>query len=175
MTTNLTKHVEKMPITLLLVGVMAAGLQNTKAQGRDNSSAQAKPGGVEQRLMQMERNWGKAIVERKIAKIREILAPDVLLTTPDGTVQSLDDDLAELQSGAFTAELYDSFDMKVKLYGDCAAVVTGRTKLKGKYKGQDVQDQFRWTDTFVTRKGRWQIVASQATSVPKTEQKARKD
>jgi hypothetical protein len=33
--------------------------------------------------------------------------------------------------------------MKVKLYGDCA-VVTGKTKLKGKYKGEDVQDQFRW-------------------------------
>jgi ketosteroid isomerase-like protein len=157
---------EKLLITLLLVCIMAARLQNTKAQGADNSAAQAKPGGVEQRLMQMERNWGKAIVERKIAKIREILAPDVLLTTPYGTVQSLDDDLAELPSGAFTAELYDSFDMKGKLYGDCAAVVTGRTKLKGKYKDEDVQGQFRWTNTFVRRKGRWQIIASQATSVP---------
>ena len=167
MTTNLRKHVKIMLITLLL-GVMAAGLQNTKAQATDSSAA--KSGGVEQLLMQMERNWGKAIVDRKIAKIREIVAPDVLLTTPEGTVQSLEDDLAELQSGAFIAELYDSYDMKVKLYGDCA-VVTGRTKLKGKYKGQDVQDQFRWTDTFVRRKGRWQIVASQATPVPKTEQK----
>lgn len=120
--------------------------------------------------MQMERNWAKAIVERNIAKVREIVAADAVLTTPDGTVQSLDDDLAELQSGAFTAELYDSFDMRVKLYGDCA-VVTGKTKLKGKYNGENVQDQFRWTDTFVKRKGRWQVVASQATPLPKTEQR----
>src|SRR5215470_6840205 len=169
MRTNLREHVKQMLITLLL-GVAAAGLQNTKAQVTDSGAAQAKSGSVDQLLMQMERNWGKAIVDRKIAKIREIVAADVSLTTPDGTVQSLDDDLAELQSGAFTAELYDSFDMKVKLYGDCA-VVTGRTKVKAKYKGEDVQDQFRWTDTFVRRKGRWQIVASQATPVPKTEPK----
>jgi len=141
-----------------------------QTQARDSGAAQVKSGSVEQLLMRMERNWGEAIVQRNIGKIREIVAPDVLLTTPDGTVQSLGDDLAELQSGAFSAELYDSFDMKVKLYGDCA-VVTGRTKLKGKYKGEEVQDQFRWTDTFVRRKGRWQIVASQATSVAKSEQK----
>ena len=169
MTATLRKHVEKMLITLLL-GIMTAALQTSKAQARDSGAAQAKSGSVEQLLMQMERNWGEAIVQRNIAKIREIVAPDVLLTTPDGTAQSLDDDLAELQSGAFTADLYDSFDMKVKLYGDCA-VVTGRTNLKGKYKGEEVQDQFRWTDTFVRRKGRWQIVASQATLVFKTEPK----
>jgi len=157
-------------LVTLLLGGLAAGLQNCKAQATDRSTAQAKSGNVEQLLMQMERNWGKAIVDRNVVKIREIVAPDVLLTTPDGTVQSLDDDLAELRSGAFTAELYNSFDMKVKLYGDCA-VVTGRTNLKGKYKGEEVQDQFRWTDTFVRRKGRWQIVASQATLVLKTEPK----
>jgi hypothetical protein len=60
-------------------------------------------------LCRSQRSWGNAIVERDIAKIRQIVAPDVVLTTPDGTVQSLDDDLAELQSGAFTAELYDFF------------------------------------------------------------------
>lgn len=154
----------------LLMGVVSLGLQNSKAQTAESSAAQAKSGSVEQFLMQMERNWAKAIVERNIAKVREIVAADAVLTTPDGTVQSLDDDLAELQSGAFTAELYDSFDMRVKLYGDCA-VVTGKTKLKGKYNGENVQDQFRWTDTFVKRKGRWQVVASQATPLPKTEQR----
>lgn len=154
----------------LLMGVVSLGLQNSKAQTAESSAAQAKSGSVEQFLMQMERNWAKAIVERNVAKVREIVAADAVLTTPDGTVQSLDDDLAELQSGAFTAELYDSFDMRVKLYGDCA-VVTGKTKLKGKYNGENVQDQFRWTDTFVKRKGRWQVVASQATPLPKTEQR----
>ena len=166
---NLRKHVGEMLITLLM-GFVALGLQNSKAQTAESGAAQAKSGSVEQFLMQMERNWAKAIVERNVAKIREIVAADVILTTPDGTVQSLDDDLAELQSGAFTAELYDSFDMRVKLYGDCA-VVTGKTKLKGKYNGENVQDQFRWTDTFVKRRGRWQVVASQATPLPKTEQR----
>ena len=159
------KHVSEMFVTLL-VSAIAVGLQNSKTWAAKSGTDQPKSGSVEQLLMQMERDWGKAIVDRNIVKIREIVAADVVLTTPDGTVQSLDDDLAELKSGAFTAELYDSLDMKVKLYGDCA-VVTGKTRLKGKYKGEDVQDQFRWTDTFVRRKSHWQIVASQATLLPK--------
>ena len=157
-------------LVTLLIGVTTVGLQDSRAQTAENSAAKAKSRSVEQFLMQMERNWAKAIVERDVAKIREIVAADVMLTTPDGTVQSLDEDLAEMQSGAFTAELYDSFDMRVKLYGDCA-VVTGKTKLKGKYNGEDVQEQFRWTDTFVKRKGRWQVVASQATPLPKVEKR----
>ena len=84
-----------------LLGIMAAALQTSKAQATDSGAAQVKSSSVEQLLMQMERNWGEAIVHRNIAKIREIVAPDVLLTTPEGTVQSLGDDLAELQSGAF--------------------------------------------------------------------------
>jgi ketosteroid isomerase-like protein len=164
------KHVAEIFVTLL-VGAMAVGLQNSKTWVANSGTDQAKSGTVERLLMQMERDWGKAIVDRNIAKIREIVAADVVLTTPDGTVQSLDDDLAELKSGAFTAELYDSLDMEVKLYGDCAAVLTGKTSLKGKYKGEDVQDQFRWTDTFVRRKSRWQIVASQATLLPKADPK----
>jgi hypothetical protein len=47
----------------------------------------------------MEREWAKAIIDRNTAKIREILAPDMVLTTPDGTVQNLDDDLADWNQG----------------------------------------------------------------------------
>ena len=55
MTTNLRKHVEKMLITLLL-SIMAAALQTSKAQATDTGAAQANSGSVEQLLMQMERN-----------------------------------------------------------------------------------------------------------------------
>jgi ketosteroid isomerase-like protein len=161
------RHIQEIVI-VLLIGILAVRPQNSTAQTTDSGAPQS--GRVEELLMQMERDWGKAILERDVAKIRQILSPDVVLATPDGTVQSLDDDLTELQSGGFSTELYDSFDMRVKLYGDCA-VVTGKTTLRGKYKGEDVQDEFRWTDTFVRRNGRWQIVASQATTLPQAEQK----
>jgi len=85
----------------LLTGTVAVGLQNSKAKTADSGTAQPKSGSVGQLLMQIERDWWKAIIGRNIAKIREIVAPDVVLTTPDGSVQSLDDDVAELKSGSF--------------------------------------------------------------------------
>ncbi len=121
---------------------------------------------VADHLMQMERDWAKAITARDTARIKEMVAPEATITTPDGTMQTRDEDLAELASGAFTAELFDVSDMKVRVYGSCA-VVTGKTMMKGKYNGEPIDDQFRWTDTFVLRNGTWQIVASQATPIPK--------
>ena len=64
---------------------MAVGLQNSKTWAANSGTDQPKSGTVEQLLMQMERDWGRAIVDRNIVKIREIVAADVVLTTPDGT------------------------------------------------------------------------------------------
>jgi hypothetical protein len=44
-------------------------------------------------------------------------------------------------------------------------VVTYGTTDKGSYKGKDISGNYRWTDVFVKRNGRWQIVAGQGTRV----------
>ena len=69
MAVNLRKQVGKMLVTLLTGGVVL-GLQNSNSEAAENSAAQAKAGSVEQFLMQMERNWAKAIVERNVANRR---------------------------------------------------------------------------------------------------------
>jgi hypothetical protein len=66
---------------------------------------------VERVLLQMERDWAKAIVARDPAKIREIVAPDFVLTTPEAILSDRESDLAELISGEFTVESYDTVDM----------------------------------------------------------------
>jgi hypothetical protein len=37
--------------------------------------------------------------------------------------------------------------------------------MKGTYKGQDLSGNCRFTDTWVKRNGKWQVVASQYTKV----------
>ncbi len=54
--------------------------------------------------------------------------------------------------------------MKVQVHGD-AAVVTYRSTDKGSYKGNDLSGQYRWTDVFVKRNGRWQAIAGHGTRV----------
>lgn len=157
------------PAVLALLIVFPAALSSQQRSAPLHvppTNAKAKNDAVIHLLMKMEREWAKAIVTADAGKIRQILSPEITLTTPEGNIENREDDLAELVRGEFKAEIFDAFDMQVKVYGDCA-VATGRTNVKGTYKGQIVHEQFRWTDTFVKRKGRWWIVASQATPIAK--------
>jgi hypothetical protein len=53
---------------------------------------------------------------------------------------------------------HDVDEMKMMLY-DKTAVVTGRVTAKRMVKGAQVTGQSRFTDVFVYRQGRWQLVA----------------
>jgi ketosteroid isomerase-like protein len=59
---------------------------------------------------------------------------------------------------------YDVDDMKVMLYGK-TAVVTGRSTLKGTNKGVAWTSQSRFTDVFVWRDNRWQLVAGHSSRI----------
>jgi len=56
-------------------------------------------------------------------------------------------------------------DMRVRLFGE-AAVVTGRSRFKGGFQGKPFDIRCRFTDIWVRRNGRWQIVSSQNTAIP---------
>ena len=45
-------------------------------------------------------------------------------------------------------------------------MAAGTNTLKGTYKGQDISGKYRFTDTWVKRNGKWQVVAWQATRIP---------
>ena len=59
---------------------------------------------------------------------------------------------------------YDVDDMNVRLY-DKTAVVTGRVTTKRLVKGQAMTSQSRFTDVFVWRDGRWQLVAGHSSRI----------
>jgi hypothetical protein len=51
----------------------------------------------------------------------------------------------------------------VKIYQD-AAVVTGLAKWGFKYKGNEVNQERRYTHTYIKQNGQWRIVAQQISS-----------
>jgi hypothetical protein len=84
----------------------------------------------------------------------------------DGTIMTKAQSLADLKSGedAYTSAVGDEW--KVRVYGD-AAVVLSRETVKEQYKGKDVSGQYRFTDTWIKKAGRWQCVASAGTKIAK--------
>jgi ketosteroid isomerase-like protein len=55
-------------------------------------------------------------------------------------------------------------DVRVRFVGG-VAIVTGRTRATGSYRGQSGTATLRFTDVFTRRDGRWQIVVSHGSTV----------
>jgi len=121
--------------------------------------AQQKSGSAEQELLKLEQDWTNANVKADVAFLDRILADDWTAADQDGTVYNKTQFLASMKSGQDVISSLATDDMKVRVYGD-AAVVTGRNTGKEVLKGKDISGQYRWTDTWVKKAGRWQCVAS---------------
>ena len=121
--------------------------------------AQTQAESVEQELIKLENDWEQAFYKRDIAFGDRFLADDYIGTEEKGIVMTKAQELEDLKSGVHLSASGVQDDVKVRVYGD-AAVVTGRTTVKGQYKGKEFTSRYRWTDTFIKRDGRWQCVAS---------------
>ncbi len=120
--------------------------------------ARPKSGSAEQELIRLEKEWGDAEVKRDAAFFDWIMADDFIGTGSAGNVYNKAQDIANLKSGedAITSAVLD--EMEVRVYGD-AAVVTYHSTEKGQFKGKDYSVEYRWTDTWINKAGRWQCLA----------------
>jgi len=124
---------------------------------------------TKQELTQIEREIGRANIDRNYNYFDRIEAEEFIFTGENGSITTKKEDLAGLKEAAnpdYKLEAYDVDDVKVTLY-DQVAVVTGRVTTKAKFKGADVTKQTRFTDVFVWRDRRWQIAAGHSSRIRK--------
>ena len=95
-----------------------------------------------------------------------MLTADYVETGADGDLVTKSEMLAGLRSGASKFEIFKVEDMKVHVHGD-AAVVIGKGTVKGTLNGRPIDEQDRFTDTWVKHDGRWMAAATQVTRIPK--------
>jgi len=158
--------VKQMPFVLalwLVVTPLAYGQTPEKKPGPAPASKSADAS-VEQTLTKIEHDSLAAILKRDLVAFGKIFADDAVLVTPDGSMQTKAQLLADLKSGDLVLESSAISDLKVRAFGD-AAVVTYITTDKGKYKKQDISGRYRWTDVFVRRGGNWLLVAGHGTPI----------
>lgn len=119
---------------------------------------------VRQNLMRMEHEGSEAMLKGNTAIMERDTADSFTFTGPDGATSTKAEGINSIKNGDLKFESSTMSDMKVMQYGD-SAVVTYTTTDKGTYKGQDISGTYRWTDVWVKRDGKWQIVAGQGTPV----------
>lgn len=123
-------------------------------------------GETEKELIRLQNEWATARIKGDVAFLENLYAKEFRITAMNGAVVERDADIAAFASREMKPEYIRDEDMKVSVYGD-AAVVTGIENLKGTYKGRPGEAALRFTNVFVRRDGRWQLVAAQFTQTPK--------
>jgi len=110
-------------------------------------------------LLALEDEWAAALVRRDGATFDRLLAPGFVYTENE-QLSTRDAVLRDIVSGADTAEAAHNEGMIVHPFGT-TAVVTGWLIVRGHNPSGRFDRHYRFTDTWVRRNNRWQIVAAQ--------------
>jgi ketosteroid isomerase-like protein len=119
---------------------------------------------AEKELMDVENHWAEATVKGDVQVLERLYADEYLAIDPAGATFTKAQDIANVKSGNFKLETFKLDELKVRLHGE-VAVVTGRNTIKATYMGKDISGAYRFTDVFVKRGGRWQVLTTQGTLV----------
>jgi hypothetical protein len=115
--------------------------------------------GDRDQILQLERDWTQSFVTMDVAANQRIVADDFLGTEPDGKRMTKADLIAGVKTGeALQSNRLNEDDVTMRFYGQ-TAIVNGSESWK---RNSDRQaGRYIWTDVFVKRNGKWQVVASQ--------------
>ncbi len=148
-----------------LTGVILLLLMIGTSAPAQTTVRESKHGRVEQRLVQLERDWSAAFLRHDTATIDRILADDYVGTDGRGIITNKAQEIEEAKaprpadpSPPFVILDETVTDLKVRIYGD-VGVVNGRVIEKIKSRGKESEIQYRRTTVWVKRQGRWQCVS----------------
>jgi hypothetical protein len=111
-------------------------------------------------LIDLERQWAEAgCTHNGIEKT--ILAKDFHGTAPNGSRYSKKEAVAHAQSGV-PEEACTMYEVTVHFFGDTMAILYGsESAVDVEADGRKHTVTLTWTDTWLKRRGAWQIVAAQ--------------
>ena len=118
---------------------------------------------VESYIKDAESKWAESLVNGDTAAVNRILADDFIGTGSDGSRYTKQDAIEGI-SGP-TTFIYNHIDsVKVTFYGDMA-IARGSENWERR-SGDVLKGQYVWTDTWLLRNDKWQIIAAQDYLLP---------
>ena len=127
--------------------------------------AQAAPAGLLAQLKAQSDAWDQAIVRKDRAAIEANMAADFRQIDGRGNVETKASFVAGLMSPDLVIDPYTVEDFEVRVYGD-TALLSGRTRMTGRYQGEAFTSHYRYIDIYVRRGGAWKIVSVQISRIP---------
>jgi len=122
---------------------------------------------AEQEVRKMERAWLDAYEQRDAKAMEAIVADDFTITFMNGSIQTKQRILDSLKSSRnYPPPKFHTEEVQARVYSD-TVVLIGRVIAEWQQNGQPMKEENRYTDTYVKRNGRWQVVASHLSNVPK--------
>jgi len=114
-------------------------------------------------IIDRERQWAESGCTHQLAA--DIFADDFEGTAPDGSRYDKAEALKPEAGVIETACRLD--DVKVRLFGNSLAMAYGNERSTRKLQGQpEALRCLVWTDTWLRRDGKWELIAAQDTAVP---------
>jgi hypothetical protein len=112
-----------------------------------------------------EQEFFSSLIGGDVGALDRILGDDFLLIdVMTGSEVKKPDLLAVLSSGQLKFEAIEPLESHVRLYG-FTAVITGRTRMSGRFGEAPFTASSRYTHVFVRDQGQWRLVSAQGTQI----------
>ena len=108
-------------------------------------------------IRQAESDWAESVVTNDVSVLERILADDFLGVDIDGSHYSKADGIRDFQTKPSEFASNHLNEVEIRFYGD-TAVAQGNESWK---KKDGTLGKFVWTDTWIRRNGKWQVVAAE--------------
>ena len=122
---------------------------------------------AEQEVRRLERQWLDAYEQNDPEAMDRIVADDFTITFSNGAMQSKPQLMAMVKAPRQASQPRMRFyteDVRSRAYGD-TVILIGRVVTEYVRDSKAVTERSRYTDTYVRRKGRWQVVASHLSNI----------
>jgi hypothetical protein len=114
---------------------------------------------AEQYIRDSEKRWAESVASGDTTAIQSILADDFIGVDPEGHQYNKQQMVHDTYNAPKYFKSNHLNDVKIRFYENTAVAQGDETWTR--YSGPPLTGRFVWTDTWVLRNGKWQIVAAE--------------
>jgi hypothetical protein len=146
-------------ILRLFALVMFVNCSYVRAQSAKIDYEKAK-----QYIMESEKQWAEAVASGDSAVVQRILADDFIGVDTKGFQYNKEHEVHNTPEGPKHFKSNHLNSIKIRFYGDMA--VAQGDEIWVRNSGEQLTGRFVWTDTWLLRNDKWQIVAAEDLIAP---------